>query len=138
MTSLILRTASRIVRPLLLLFSVFLLVRGHNEPGGGFVGGLVAATAFALYAIAFGPEEARRSLRLDPRTLVGAGLVLALAGGVGPVLAGEPFLTGRWTELRLFGAGAIPLGTPLLFDVGVYLIVVGFTLSVILSFAEEE
>ena len=60
--------------PLLLLFAVFLLLRGHNEPGGGFVGGLVAAAAFALYVIAFGVERARRALLVQPMTLLGVGL----------------------------------------------------------------
>ena len=65
--------------PLLLLFSVFLLLRGHNEPGGGFVGGLVAAAAFALYVIAFGVERARQALLVKPLTLLGAGLLGRLA-----------------------------------------------------------
>ena len=62
----IFRTAARLLMPLLLLFSVFLLLRGHNEPGGGFVGGLVAAAAFALYAIAFGTRRARQALVVSP------------------------------------------------------------------------
>ena len=82
--------------PLLLLFSVFLLLRGHNEPGGGFVGGLVAAAAFALYAIAYGVERARRALLVKPLTLLGAGLLIALASGVPAVLRGQPFLTAQW------------------------------------------
>ena len=64
--------------PLLLLFAMFLLWRGHNEPGGGFVGGLVAAAAFSLYAIAYGVERARRALLVEPMTLLGAGLLVAL------------------------------------------------------------
>ena len=75
----IFRTAARLLMPLLLLFSVFLLLRGHNEPGGGFVGGLVAAAAFALYAIAFGVQRARQALLVKPMTLLGAGLLIALA-----------------------------------------------------------
>jgi len=63
----------RLLLPLLLMFSVFLLLRGHNEPGGGFVGGLMAATGFALFSIAFGSETARRILRIDPLALIGVG-----------------------------------------------------------------
>ncbi len=71
--SLILSTATRYLLPLLLLFSLFLLLRGHNEPGGGFVGGLVAVAAFALYALAAGTQEARSLLRVDTRTLMAVG-----------------------------------------------------------------
>ena len=92
----IFRTAARLLMPLLLLFSVFLLLRGHNEPGGGFVGGLVAAAAFALYAIAFGVQRARQALLVRPLTLLGAGLSIALLSGVPAVLRGQPFLTALW------------------------------------------
>ena len=78
LTSPIFRTAARLLMPLLLVFSVFLLLRGHNQPGGGFVGGLVAAAAFALYAIAFGVHRARQALLVRPLTLLGAGLLIAL------------------------------------------------------------
>ena len=81
-TSPIFRTAARLLMPLLLLFAVFLLLRGHNEPGGGFVGGLVAAAAFALYAIAFGVQRARQALLVNPLTLLGTGLLIALASGL--------------------------------------------------------
>ena len=81
MNSPIFRTAARLLMPLLLLFSVFLLFRGHNQPGGGFVGGLIAAAAFALYAIAFGVQRARQALLVRPMTLLGAGLLIALVSG---------------------------------------------------------
>ena len=128
----IFRTAARLLMPLLLLFSVFLLLRGHNEPGGGFVGGLVAAAAFALYAIAFGVQRARQALLVSPLTLLGAGLLLALLGGVPAVLRGEPFLSALWAS------GPVPLGTPAVFDVGVFLVVAGVVLMMIFSLAEES
>ena len=118
--------------PLLLLFSVFLLLRGHNEPGGGFVGGLVAAAAFALYAIAFGVQRARRALLVQPLTLLGVGLLVALLGGVPAVLRGKPFMSALWAS------GPVPLGTPALFDVGVFLVVAGVVLMMIFSLAEES
>lgn len=138
MISLILRTATRYLVTLLVLFSIFLLLRGHNEPGGGFVGGLVAASAFALYAIAFDPASARRLLRVDPRGLIGVGLLTAAGSGFISVAQGAPFMTGEWTYLTVPGAGKIDLGTPLLFDMGVYLVVLGVTLLIILTLAEEE
>ncbi len=137
MTSLVLRTATRFLITLLLLFSVFLLLRGHNEPGGGFVGGLVAASAFALYSIAYDVRSTRRVLHIDPRTCIAIGLLVAVASALLPVFAGRPFLTGLWGYLGLPGRAALDVGTPLLFDIGVYLVVMGMTLTVILSLSEE-
>jgi multicomponent Na+:H+ antiporter subunit B len=139
MNSLILRTATRFMFPLLLLFSLFLLVRGHNEPGGGFAGGLVAASAFSLYALAFDVPTARQALGVDPRGLLGAGLLTAASSGWLGLLRGQPLLThqGLWSTVHLPGLGDVHLGTPLLFDLGVYLVVVGMTLTIILPLAEE-
>jgi multicomponent Na+:H+ antiporter subunit A len=127
----IFRTAARLLMPLLLLFAVFLFLRGHNEPGGGFVGGLVAAAAFALYAIAFGVPRARQALLVNPLTLLGAGLLIALASGLPAVLRGQPYLTALWPS------GPVALGTPALFDAGVFLVVAGVVLMMIFSLAEE-
>lgn len=137
MSSPILPTVSRIMLPLLLLFSLFLLLRGHNEPGGGFAGGLVAATAFTLYAIAYDVTSSRQLLRLDTHLIIGAGLLIAVGAGIWPLLSGEPFLTGQWGYVPIPGIGSVDFGTPFLFDVGVYLVVVGVTLMIILPLAEE-
>jgi multicomponent Na+:H+ antiporter subunit B len=135
-SSIIVQTAARAIAPLLLLFSAYLLVAGHDEPGGGFVGGLVAAAALTLHAIAFGVGSARRALRLDPRTIAGIGLVLALAAAWAGPLAGEPPMTGLWT--RAPGQTVLELGTPVLFDAGVFLAVFGSALTAIFSLSEEE
>jgi multicomponent Na+:H+ antiporter subunit B len=135
MHSLILATAIRLLLPLMLLFSLFLLLRGHNEPGGGFVGGLVAAAAFALYSLAHGAREGRRLLRLEPLRLVAAGLLISLASGLVPLLAGQPFLTALWSSVPAPVIGHA--GTPLLFDVGVYLLVAGVALLIIFTLMEE-
>ena len=135
--SVILRITARVLLPLLLLFSVFVFIRGHNEPGGGFVGGLVAAAAWALYAIAYSPSEARRALRVDPLLLIGLGLLLALAAGLLGLMETGAFLAALWTEAHVPGLGSVSLGTPVLFDLGVYLVVLGVTLTMILSLAEE-
>ena len=136
MDSLILRSGARFLVPLMLLFSVFVLVRGHNEPGGGFVGGLVAATAFALVLLSEGLAEARRILRLDPLALVAAGLFVALASGVPPLLRAWPFMTGLWLKVPLPVVGKV--GSPVMFDVGVYLVVLGIVLGILFALAEEE
>ena len=76
MSSLIVRTAARVLMPLLLMYGIFLLLRGHNAPGGGFAGGLVVAAAYSLSSFAFGPAAARRALIVDPSRLIGVGLLL--------------------------------------------------------------
>lgn len=135
MISLILSTAARYLLPLLLLFSFFLLLRGHNAPGGGFIGGLVAAAAFALYAVANGAAEARKILGAEPRVLIGFGLSVALASGLLPLFLGLPFMTGLWLPNELPALGKI--GTPVLFDLGVYFVVIGVTLLIIFSLMED-
>jgi multisubunit Na+/H+ antiporter MnhB subunit len=134
-SSLILRTATRYLVPLLLLFSVFLLWRGHHEPGGGFVGGLVAATAFVLIGLAEGPAVARDVLRMRPTLLVPTGLAVSALTGMLALVQGRPFLTGLWSKSG--GSLALELGTPLLFDLGVYLTVMGVVLSILLALMEE-
>jgi multicomponent Na+:H+ antiporter subunit B len=134
-SSLILRTTTRLLIAVLLLFSLFLLLRGHDLPGGGFIGGLVAASALALYAIANGAEAAARLLRLEPRRIIGLGLVTAAGAGVLAAFAGRDFLTGLWWIFPAFGT-EVKLSTPLLFDVGVYLVVIGVVLTML--FALEE
>jgi multicomponent Na+:H+ antiporter subunit B len=136
MRSLILLTAIRYLLPLLLIFSIFVLLRGHNDPGGGFVGGLVAAAAFALYAIAVGVPEARKTLRANPRVFVSLGLFLAVVSGMVSLFLDLPFMTGVWVSQPLPALGKV--GTPSLFDLGVALVVVGVTLLIIFSLAEER
>ncbi|NPV07669.1 MAG: Na+/H+ antiporter subunit B [Anaerolineae bacterium] len=138
MRSLILLTASRYLLPLLLLFSVFILQRGHNEPGGGFVGGLVAAAAFVLYSLAYGVPAARVLLRLDPHATIGLGLLLVVGSGAVGAVLGQPFLTGVWTEVTLPFLGHLEVGTPVLFDLGVFLAVFGVTLMIMFALEEEE
>jgi multisubunit Na+/H+ antiporter MnhB subunit len=121
--------------PLLLLFAVFLLLRGHNQPGGGFVGGLVVASSFVLYSIAFGVEAARRGLLVRPATLLGIGPLVALTSGLPAVITGQPFMTALWTEVRV-GGTAVALGTPLVFDVGVFFAVIGVVLTIVFTLAE--
>ena len=135
MRSSILQTATRLLMPLLLLFALFLLWRGHNEPGGGFVGGLVVAASFVLYAMAFGVDAGRRALLVDPSTLLGGGLLIALVSGIPAVLGGRPFMTARWTRIGA-GPAALDVGTPLLFDVGVFLAVIGVVLTIVFTLAD--
>ena len=135
MTSSILQTATRFLMPLLLLFAVFLLLRGHNEPGGGFVGGLVVASAFVLSSIAYGVSASRRALLVDPATLLGVGLLVAAGSGVPAVLVGLPFMTAAWTTIGV-GPVAVDVGTPLVFDLGVFLAVIGVVLTIVFTLGD--
>jgi multicomponent Na+:H+ antiporter subunit B len=138
MTSLILGATARLIVPLLLLFSIFLLVRGHNEPGGGFAGGLVAAAAFTLVAIAQDPRSARRSPGFQPPVLIGIGLLVAIGAGMAALFVGQPFFTGQWVDLAVAGDLVVEIGTPLIFDLGVYLVVLGTTLGIVLELIDEQ
>jgi multicomponent Na+:H+ antiporter subunit B len=137
MTSLILRMTTRFLFSLLLLFSLFLLLSGHNDPGGGFAGSLVAAAALALHALAYDVASARHALPVQPPTLIGTGLLIAMGSGIFSLLAGQPFMTGKWLAVQVPGLGKVALGTPVLFDVGVYFVVLGVTLLIIFTLAEE-
>jgi multicomponent Na+:H+ antiporter subunit B len=117
-----LRVIARPVTLLLIATSVIVLLRGHNEPGGGFIGGLMAASGFLVYALSFGCAAASRLLRTSPFHLIGSGLLVATASGLVALLRGQAFMTGQWWgELLELGKA----GTVLLFDVGVYLVVLG-------------
>jgi multicomponent Na+:H+ antiporter subunit B len=133
----ILRTTGRFLLPLFLLYSLYLLLGGHHNPGGGFAGGLTAAAGFALYALAFDVDGSRRLLRFEPRSFVAIGLLVAAGSGLPALPGGGAFLGGRWGRIVVPGFGALELGTPLLFDAGVYLVVVGMALWIVLALLEE-
>ncbi len=130
MNSIILRTSSRLVLPAAIIFSLYVLLRGHNEPGGGFVGGLIAAAGLTVHALPRGRDALLATLRMSPKTLIGIGLTLALLSGVPALLLSTPYLTHQWW------APAWGLGTTLIFDVGVYLTVVGSILTFFSYYSE--
>jgi multicomponent Na+:H+ antiporter subunit B len=122
--SLMLEHMTRTLYWLMLLASVWILLRGHNAPGGGFIAGLVAVAATALMAIVYGVDSARRRLPLQPLQLTAAGILLALISGLPGALNDTPFLTHQWWNLEL-GSNALKLSTVILFDAGVYAAVWG-------------
>jgi multicomponent Na+:H+ antiporter subunit B len=136
MFSIILSTASRYLFPLMLIFSFFLFLRGHNEPGGGFVGGLVAAAAYALYLIANGVDEAKKLLKAEPIKLIALGLLLSVISAFISVVTGQDFMTGVWAKNEFPVIGKV--STPLLFDLGVFFLVLGIVLKIVFSLAEED
>jgi multisubunit Na+/H+ antiporter MnhB subunit len=117
--------------------SIWILLRGHNAPGGGFIGGLVAASGIVILALASGPAAARQVLRLPPVVISGLGLVAAFASGLPALVDGGPLLTQIWATLDT-GLLRLQLGTTLIFDVGVYLVVVGMSAAVILPFIDGD
>ncbi|WFU48437.1 Na(+)/H(+) antiporter subunit B [Sinorhizobium terangae] len=136
MKSVIFKTVAPFLTSLMTLFSIFVLLRGHNEPGGGFIGGLIAVSALAIYGIAHGVETVRHAIYFHPMAVAGAGLFAATVAGLISLVAHVPFMTGLWIYPSLFGI-EIPLSTVMLFDTGVYLVVVGSISSIALSLEER-
>ncbi len=136
MKSLILRTTAPLLVALMLMFSIFVLLRGHNEPGGGFIGGLIAVAALAIYGIAGGVETVRRAIVFHPLAIAGAGLLLSTLAGMISILLHVPFMTGLWVTPSVLGQ-PVPLSSVMLFDTGVYLVVVGALTGVVLALEER-
>lgn len=136
MPSLILRAVTPLLMVLLIIFSIYALMRGHQEPGGGFVGGLLIASAFSLHVLAYDVPSTRRLLRIPPHTFMAAGLLILLFSGVVGLAAGGSFLEGIWMNVPVPGLGQIAVGTPVLFDIGVYAAVMGMVLMIIFMVAE--
>lgn len=138
MRSLIVRAGARFLVALLLVFSVYMLLRGHNEPGGGFIGGLIGATGFVIYAIACGTGTARQALRVDPSDIAMAGLGLALGAGLWAALFGDALFTGQWLFIgETDDSKGLPISSVLFFDIGVYLVVMGAILTLVFALEEE-
>lgn len=138
-TSRVLAIASQYVTPLLVVLSLVVLYRGHNLPGGGFIGGLIAASGLLLVALARGWEYLLGRLPLSPLAFIVAGLLVAVLSGVPGWLGEGNFLAGEWLPAwQVPVLGKVKLGTPLLFDVGVYLAVIGFTIQSAQAMGAEE
>jgi len=135
MKIILLKTAANYLLPLLLLFSVFILLRGHYEPGGGFVGGLIASIAFILHSLANGLENTKALLKYSPFYFIPFGLSIAILSGLAPMLIGEPFMTVLWFDNPLPVIGSV--GSALFFDIGVYLVVIGVTLTILFTISEN-
>jgi multicomponent Na+:H+ antiporter subunit B len=134
MKTIIFKTASTYLLPLLILFSVFILLRGHYLPGGGFVGGLIASIAFVIHSFANGLEETKNIIKFHPGFLMPVGLAIALLSGAAPLLIGESLMTGLWFDEPIAVIGMV--GSALFFDTGVYLVVIGVTLTIIFTITE--
>ncbi len=131
----VLSQSGRILFPWLIVLALIVLYRGHNFPGGGFIGGLLGAAAFILVGLGDGMDEARRRLRLHPVTVLGIGLGVAVLSGL-PGLFGDKhsYFVDQWLpDFTLPLLGEMHIGTPLLFDLGVFIVVIGFVLHSVFS-----
>jgi len=138
MHSHVLKIAARHLLLPFLVISIIILFRGHNQPGGGFIGGLIAAAAFTLYLIANGVDQARHLLTIDPKLIIAIGLALALGSGILSLFFQKDFMTSLWIEFHVPGLGHLHLGTPMFFDAGVYFVVIGVILTIVFTLSEES
>jgi len=134
----LLATGTRTMVPTLVLFSVFLLVTGHDVPGGGFAGGLIASAALLLVFLAFGARGLKRALPLDPEALTGVGLAAAILAGIVGLLFSDTFLTYTYASAELPLIGDVKISTLLLFDVGVYILVIGLVATAVLRLGSDQ
>ena len=132
MNTIIFRTMAPLIVAIMLLFAVYICLRGHNEPGGGFIGGLIAASAIAVLGMANGAQVTRRALRADPLAIAAFGVLIAGLSGVVSLFTASPFMTSIWLYLEL-GETTVPLSTPMVFDIGVFLVVLGTVSAIALG-----
>lgn len=135
MRTILFSKAISILMPVFLLLSVYVFFRGHNLPGGGFIAALIAGIGFILHMMAFGVEKTEERYGINAFALMGSGLLTAFSATLIPLLAGNHFLEGMWLpfEIPLLGK----LGTPTLFDLGVYLLVIGILVKIAFTIFEE-
>lgn len=138
MNTLILRTIVPILTSMMVIYSIVVLLSGHNQPGGGFIGGLIAASAFALYGIACGVAPVRRALYFHPISISGFGMLLSAMSGFFSLYHEVPYLTGLWWFPEISKGVELALSTPLMFDIGVWLVVVGSLVTIALALEEKE
>jgi len=135
---LILQTVTKVVLFIILLFSIHLFFAGHYYPGGGFIGGLMTSGALVLLLLAFDMKTVTKILPIDFKILTGIGLLFSVGTGLGGLLFNVPFLTHAFSDVYLPLLGKTSLHTAVLFDIGVYLVVIGITMTIIQTIGESE
>ncbi|MGD9703823.1 MAG: MnhB domain-containing protein [Acidimicrobiia bacterium] len=134
----ILDESARVIFHAVLVGSIYLLFAGHNQPGGGFVGGLVAGSAISLRYLAGGIDGVRSLSRFRPWTILGSGLLIASTTAIVPMLRGDPVLSSLGRDFELPLIGSFYASTTLAFDIGVYLVVIGLVFMIFEAFGEES
>ena len=135
--SILLQTVARLTFYLMMILSFFLYWRGHNDPGGGFVAGLLASGAIILQMLAFGIEQVKKLLPFNPILVLASGLAIALATGLAAMLFQFPFMTSALFVRDLPLLGSFEISSAAVFDLGVYLTVVGATIGIIFAIGED-
>jgi multicomponent Na+:H+ antiporter subunit B len=138
MNAYLLQIAEKYVRWFLLTIALIALLRGHNLPGGGFIGGLLAALSVVFRGLAYNPQYAREKLFISPENYMGLGLLFIILSLLPALFFSEPFMTGYWLKITLTPDLVLKLGTPFLFDVGVFFSVIGVTLTFLFSKTKFE
>jgi multicomponent Na+:H+ antiporter subunit B len=134
--SIILQYVARILSFFINIYAIYLMLQGHNYPGGGFIAGLVTAISLVMLNLAVGIDEVKRILRVDPVFIAVVGLAMAYSTSLLPVFFGADFLKHSFIHLHNIPLlGDLHLGTPLLFDMGVYLVVIGVTCKIIVTYS---
>lgn len=133
----ILKTATKVLLFIIMTFSIYILFSGHNNPGGGFIAGLITASAILLLYVAFDVETAQEIIAIDFKIVGATGLGMALFTGIGAVIFNAPFLTQVYEYIDIPIMGNIGIGSSLVFDLGVYLAVIGTTVTIIQSISED-
>jgi len=133
--SIILQAVARVLVFFINTFALYLMLRGHNHPGGGFIAGLVTAISLVLLVMSLKLDEVKKIIRVDPVLLTIIGLILAYGTSLAPALLGSDFLKHTFYHGHFPLLGEIHVGTPLLFDLGVYFVVVGITTKIIMTFS---
>lgn len=136
-TSVVLDEADRWLFRVIIVVSLFVLFKGHNAPGGGFAGGLIAGGAFVLRYLAGGALRLRRTLVFRPLAGIGLGLFVAAVTALVPALVGDPALTSSITTLEMPVIGDVKVVSSAFFDVGVYLLVVGVVVQILLALGSD-
>lgn len=134
MNNVILRASLPVVLPLITLFSIVILLKGHNEPGGGFIGGLLASVAWAVYAIGTG----KKSFFMNLTSLMAIGFLISLTSATYSVFMDVPFMTGHWGGPAFYfpTIGQVKLSSVFFFDLGVYIVVLAGAIRILRSFME--
>lgn len=136
--NMMLQTSMRFITIIVFAFSFYLFFAGHNAPGGGFIGGLMTASAILVLYLAFDLKKMNKAIPIDFTIIIGIGLLVAVATGITSMLFGYPFLTQFFDYFHFPFFGEVELTTALSFDLGVYLVVVGAAMSIILVIAEDD
>lgn len=136
--SLILDVSVRLLYPSIIVLSLYFLFSGHNQPGGGFVGGLAASAAISLRYVTGGVDAVRRSFRLRPWTILGSGLAISVGTAIVPLLLGGAILEHTTWKLHPPLLGDVKTTSALVFDIGVYAVVIGLVLMIFEAFGDDR